>query len=317
MTRKKKGRGILGTIILILIILILVLVLIIIIKNNLSLDSDTKKEDTPSNELIKTTDNPQETINETITISCEDYDVYFDDDVLGFNFIIAKLSFDSTSSTLYYDLANLTTSEKIKLDSCEFYLSKIQSFNYDLSEFNLLNNQFSSDGSHMSGNVFIPFTDNKGNLSVYNGEEIKFDLSKNNHNINELFYDIKTEDIKTEKYDISVSNSYEEFEFVKSGEPFACPLALVFELSVNSISSKNVYVEAAKYIPDGASFEIDAMDDQIDSYKIVNVLNKKLKSGDTYGLFFQISEQTNRKGRIMVKMSDSENWIELKEVPNE
>lgn len=305
--KKRKGLGLFRIVLILLLFAILVLVLVLVIKNNFSLETKDKE----------TVVLDEEKVNETVKISLEGYDVYLDDDKLDFNFIIAKLSFESSDTNLYYDLNYLTTGEKIKLGQCDYYLSKIKALNYDISSFNLLDTEFVSDTGHITGNVFIPFLKNYNELSIYNGEEIVFNLSNNKHSINELLYDVQTEDIKTDKYDISVSNSYTENTFIASdtGEEFPVPLALVFELRVNELANSNVYIEEAKYIPEGAlsGFSIGMLDDHIDSYKIKNIINKKLQVGDNYGLFFQISDQTNLKGKIMIKFSDSDNWIEINE----
>lgn len=308
MTRKKKGINVFRIVIVLLLLVVVAVTLILVFKNAFNLE---KKEE------VDTTVKTEEEVNETVKISLEDYDVYFDDDKLEFNFIIAKLSFESNTTNLYYDLDYLTTSEKIKLGQCDYYLGKIKALNYDISSFNLLDTQFTSDTGRVTGNVFIPFLKNYNEICIYNGEVIKFDLTENKHNINELFYDVQTEDIKTDKYDIAVSNSYTENTFITSdtGDEFPVPLALVFELHINELASPNVYVEEAKFIPDGAlsGFSIGMLDDHIDSYKIKNIINKKLQVGDNFGLFFQISEQTNTKGKIMIKFSDSDNWIEVSE----
>lgn len=305
--KKRKGLGLFRIVLILLLFAILVLVLVLVIKNNFSLETKDKE----------TVVLDEEKVNETVKISLEGYDVYLDDDKLDFNFIIAKLSFESSDTNLYYDLNYLTTGEKIKLGQCDYYLSKIKALNYDISSFNLLDTEFVSDTGHITGNVFIPFLKDYNELSIYNGEEIVFNLSNNKHSINELLYDVQTEDIKTDKYDISVSNSYTENTFIASdtGEEFPVPLALVFELRVNELANSNVYIEDAKYIPEGAlsGFSIGMLDDHIDSYKIKNIINKKLQVGDNYGLFFQISDQTNLKGKIMIKFSDSDNWIEINE----
>ena len=308
MTRKKKGINIFRIVIILLLLVVVALTLILVLKN---MNLEKEKEE------VATETKTEEEVNETVKISLEDYDVYFDDDKLDFNFIIATLSFESNTTSLYYDLDYLTTSEKIKLGQCDYYLGKIKALNYDISSFNLLDNQFTSDTGRVSGNVFIPFLKNYNEICIYNGEVIKFDLAENKHDINELFYDVQTEDIKTDKYDISVSNSYTENTFITSdtGEEFPVPLALVFELHINELAASNVYVEDAKFIPEGAlsGFSIGMLDDHVDSYKIKNIINKKLQVGDNYGLFFQISEQTNTKGKIMIKFSDSDNWLEIGE----
>lgn len=308
MTKKKrKGLGIFRILLIVLLVILVVLVVILIFKNGINLDKEPEKE------VVVDT---QDDLNDVVRISCDKYDVYYDDDdKLGFNFIIAELNFTNDNGNLYYDLGYLTSSEKIKLDSVDTYIEKLTEFNYDIKKFNLLDTEFTSEGGNLKGNVFIPVLENYNTISIYNGEEIKFDLSSNKHNINELLYDIQTEDIKTDKYDIVVSNSYLENTFITSdtGEEFPIPLALVFELYVNEITSSNVYIEAAKFVPDGAlsGFSLDMINDHVNSYKIENVINKKLKNGDRYGLFFQVSEQTNTNGKIMIKFSDSDKWIEL------
>lgn len=308
--KKKKGLGFFRIFVIILLLVLIALVLVLIFKNGINLDKEVKEE-----VFEQDSTNQPENLNDVVRISCNKYDVYFDDDnKLGFNFIIAELDFTNANGSLYYDLSNLTSSEKIKLNSVEYYLSKIKEYNYDIKKFDLLDVQFSSEGGNLRGNVFVPFLENYNEICIYNGEVIKFDLTKNRHSINELFYDVQTEDIKTDKYDITVSNSYLENEFVTvTGEQFMCPLALVFELTVNELSNSNVYIENAKFIPDGAlsGFEINILPNDVNTLKIQNIINKKLKVGDKYGLFFQVSEQTNTNGIIMIKFSDSDKWLEL------
>lgn len=312
--KKKKGLGFFRILVILLLIVLIVLVLVLILKNGMNLDN--KKEDEKTNEVVD--HSSEKDINEVVKISCNKYDVYFDDDnKLGFNFIIAELDFANSNGSLYYDLGYLTTSEKIKLNDVEFYLNKIKSYHYDINNFDLLDTQFSSEGGNLRGNVFIPFLENYNEICIYNGEVIKFDLTKNKHSITELFYDVQTEDIKTDEYDISISTSYIENQFITSdtGDEFACHYALAFELVVNKLSSKNIRIVEAKFVPEnamsGGSF--DALDDHVDSLRIKNIINKNLKEGDVYGLFFQIDEQITQKGSIMIKFSNSDNWVEVKE----
>lgn len=311
MARRKKGLGIFRTIILIILLILIVTVLVMLLMKKVKLEKDTEE--------IKE-DETHENINEEVTISCDKYDVYFDeDDKLGFNFIIAELCFETKADNLYYDLRNIKTGEKETLDavSVNYYIEKIKAFNYDISKFNLLDSQFTAEGTYLKGNVFIPFKTSKNELCIYNGEQITFDLSKNKHSIVELLYDVKTEDIKTEKYDISISTSYEENMFVTSDtqEEFACHYALAFELYVNKITASNVHIEQAKFIPDDAlSGEgYEALDEHVDSYRIKNIIGKTLKDGDRYGLFFQMDENSSTRGTIMIKFSDSDKWMELRE----
>lgn len=312
---KKRSFSLFRASIIVLLLIIVILVLVLILKNGVNLD---KKEEVKEEQTTEKSDSENENLNETVSISLNNYDVYFDDDDrLGFNFIIANLRFTSSNGSLYYDLSNLITGEKKRLDDNDFYLEKIKACNYDISQFNLLDKEFSSEAGYIDGNVFIYFSkDYKNNdLSIYNGEQIKFDLTSHTHKVMELFFEVETEDIKTEKYDISVKNSYTESDFITStGENAAYPLALVFELSVNELETSGVHIEEAKFIPEGAlaGFSIPSIDDYVDSYKIKNIINKNLKVGDTYGLFFQIGENTSQKGKILIKFSDSDKWVEVK-----
>lgn len=311
---KKRSFNLFRATIIVLILVIVILVLIIVLKNGVNLDGNNDNKEEKTEDVIDKKDDTD--LNENVSISLNSYDVYFDDnDRLGFNFIIANLKFTSADGPLYYDLAKLTTGEKIRLNACEYYLNKIQACNFDINKFNLLENEFSSDAGYIDGNVFIPFEKDYNVLSIYNGEKIDFDLTQHKHSVMELFFEVETEDIKTDKYNITVSNSYTENTFVTSdtGEDAPYPLALVFELVINELATSNVHVEEAKFIPNGAAagFSIGNIDDHVDSYKIKNIVNKNLKVGDKYGLFFQISEQTNIEGKILIKFSDSDKWVEV------
>lgn len=312
---KKRSFSLFRASIIVLLLVIIILVLILILKNGVSLD---KNEENNQEQTEQKEENTNQDLNENVSISLNSYDVYIDDNnKLDFNFIIANLKFVSADGSLYYELSNLITGEKKRLDDCDYYLNKITACNYDISQFNLLGKEFSADAGYISGNVFIPFSKDYKNseLSIYNGEQIKFDLTSHKHNLTELLFDVETEDIKTDKYDISVSSSYTENTFYTSdtNEEFPVPLALVFELSVNELATSNVHIEDATFIPNGASAgaSIKCLDDHVNALKIKNIINKNLKVGDKYGLFFQISEQTVQKGKILIKFSDSDKWIEI------
>ena len=142
MARRKKGLGLFRIIIIILLIAVITFVVCLILFKGKGISLEKKEENVIKPET-------SEEINKKIKISCNKYDVYFDeDDKLGFNFIIAEIDFETTEGNLYYDLANMHTAEKIKLNECDYYLDKLKSFRYDISKFNLLDYQFSCEGSH-------------------------------------------------------------------------------------------------------------------------------------------------------------------------
>ena len=275
-------------------------------------DNSKQKENTPSQEI-----NPSS--NEETTISVEDYSVYIDDDEdLGFNFVVAKLKFTTTKDSLYYDLSNLTNSEReIKISEIDGYIDKLESLNYDLSSI-ALSKEIKSNTNTLEANILIPFINKNGVLNIYNGEKLSFDLSKNVKNASSL-KPINHPDqtvIKTNDYDVSVSAAYLSTMMTHNDQEYDASGINVYtyKIIVNNVSG-NVHIEDAIFIKENSTVEYHALNNEYQSLKVDNIINQSLKAGQEGGLFFELyknnDEAINYNGVLRIKFSDNENWVEI------
>ena len=262
--------------------------------------------------------------NEEVSIEVVDYKIFVDsDDELGFNFILADLKFTSKNTPIFYDLANLSTSERINLGNIEFYETKIQAIGIELSKLNYVKNVRADDSNSVTCKVLIPYEKIKGELNVYNGEVLKFDLNANNINVGSLKVKEGQSEtiILSNDYNISVFDSYISNMMFRNDEKAKYPATVdiyTFELKVNSITKENICIEEATFIPNGSSNNHNSLDESYSSAKIENIIGKPLKIGDTYALFFAVTNSRETKesfnGKLLIKFSDNANLIEISTV---
>ena len=273
-----------------------------------------EKKDEPITEIVPSS-------NEETKIVIEDYKVYFDDDEdLGFNFVVATLKFTTTKESLYYDLSNLTNSERdIKISEIDGYISKLENNHYDLAKIELAK-EIKSTSNTVTANILIPFVNKTGVLNVYNGEKLTFDLSKNVENASSLKktnQDGKTV-IKTNDYDITITEKpYLSTMMTRSGEEFdSSGIAIyTFKIKVNNVKD-GVKIERAQFIKDGSDEAIEALDETYQSLKVENILMTPLSAGSEGALFFELYRNNdaaiNYNGVLKIQFSDNmDSWVEL------
>ena len=117
--------------------------------------------------------------NEIVNVKLDDYTVYIDDSKeLGFNFVVAKVSVDTNKELINFNLNNLQTSEKISLNNIKKYINKINSFGYDISRLNIVEDNIVSDTNNAQVNIMIPFEKEVDSLKVFNLLDTnKFDIN--------------------------------------------------------------------------------------------------------------------------------------------
>lgn len=278
---------------------------------------------------IKTVEPKEEDVNQEIVpssneetkITIEDYKVYIDDDEdLGFNFVIATLKFTTTKETLYYDLANLTNSERDnKISEIDYYVSKLEDKLYDITQIELAK-EIKSNTNTVTANILIPFINKTGVLNVYNGEKLSFNLNENVLNASSLKLvnqDGKTT-IKTNDYDISMNGiPYLSTMMTRNGEEFDSSGISIytFKIKVNNVKD-GVYIERAEFIKEGSSDIVEALDETYQSYKVDNIIMMPLKAGSEGALFFDLyrnnDAEINYKGVLRFQFSDNKDkWVEI------
>ena len=189
MARKRRRRVRIDRIImLVLMAAALITVLVFDIKALIGLfDDDGKKDDTPV------------PAKEGISIEVGDYKVYTDDkDELGFNFVVAELSFRS-KDPVNYDLANLMTDEGFKLNDIFAYQKKLDINSYDFSALKTTAD-IVSDKNEYRCNVFIPYINERDILTLtdgVSGKTFMIDLSKQHADIMDIKYSSTPSEIKT------------------------------------------------------------------------------------------------------------------------
>lgn len=255
---------------------------------------------------------------EGVSVSLIDYSVYKDDtDDLGFDFIIADLSF-TANEPVSFELKNLQTSEKIYLDDISKYLNKLELAGYDISKFNLSNSGINSTENKVDAKVLIPFSTGADTLAVYNGvdaSKLEFDLTKNNYLATTLKLSDTNTKIEVGTTKVSITNAYISDFMLHNGEPItlgSTDKVYTFEITVSDISDKSKIIDAI-YIPKGTDDEIKCKSNDYKSIDMDNIIEKDLTIGMKGGLFFFVNsmENTVSEGTLLIKFSNEDKWIEI------
>lgn len=315
-SKKKKSVRIDRIIILILIIILVVLVGAIAFKGITSLISNNS-----NNEVINEKEEKEDIKHsDNVTISINDYTVYVDsEEELGFNFIVASLTFKGESAPLVYDLYSMRTKQKIYLSQVDAYKTKLSSLGYDLDSQNIITEIRSDDTNTFTGKVFIPYDNLNNELTVYNGEALKFDLTKNNADAKTLkkSYDGPSQSIiENDDYLIYVSETYISDMMMHNGEDYDAGGVKIytFKIHVDSIRGENIKIEDAEFVRNGEETIYTALDEEYYSRKIDNIIGKTLTNNMDAALFFEagnISSKINYEGILRIKFSNNPNWIEI------
>lgn len=317
MAKRNKRKVSLGKVLFTVLLVAMLVVLgyfgIVALKDKLSSNNTKPVENkTPTNEVN----------GDVSTLSLLDYDVYKDEaGELGFNFVIAKVKFQTSDNSVFVDLSNMQTSEKVNCAELDQQFSTLRKYNYDLSQYDITKSYVKSDSNEISVYLLIPYYNAKGELKVYcNSEVLKFDLTKAKSaeslvksNVQE---DQIVSDTETNK-SLTVSRSYISDMMQKNGERLEEPstsFIYTFNLKVNDIAP-GVSVKDARFVKKGSTYENEALDSSISSYEIDNIIGKTLKVGDTYALFFRIIQNGDApidyNGTLRIQFTDSDKWIEI------
>lgn len=245
--------------------------------------------------------------NETVDVKSDleilNYDVYNKIDELGFGFAVAEIQNNSDGQL---DLSNFSTNEHIVLSEVFNYEKKLKTSSYD---FDSLNTTLDLNGEKCR--IFIPFVDVKDNLIVTDKNSnysYTFDLSKNNKDISVIKKETNEEIIISEDYTFSCDKPYIESMMKHNDEPYDSSMLSVYCFRLTCDSIKNgVKITDAKFV-DKAGNITEAYDSTYSSSKIANILNRDIKVGDTYALFFELysnnEDHVAYEGTIKLSFSD-------------
>lgn len=277
-------------------------------------NSNNTNNITPTNNNV----NPQPVNNnDSVKVSLEDYEVYKDEsDVLGFNFIIAKMNFKSDKN-ISFDLSNFQTPEKIKLNEVSKYIDTLNEKAYRINKLDYVTN-INSNSNDYTCNIFIPYTSDSYSLRLYNAADasvIEFDLSKNNKDVTSLKFETEQQ-IEVGNTNITVSSCSVSTMMTHNGEeyPIASTMNVyTFRIHVSEVED-NVRIIDAKFLRESNGETISCLDESYESEKIGNCLNKNLVVGENGALFFEtavISDTPDYDGFLMLMFNNSNEWIKI------
>ena len=273
--------------------------------------SDNKKENT--NTVVKDPD-PIKT-NENTKVSLKDYQVYVDDtDSLGFNFIIAEVSFES-NEPISFDLGNLQTSEKIYLNNVSKYVNELKEKSYDINQLDFVNTVV-YDKNNYTCKLFIPYTTDSSSLRVSNSLDAKwmeFDLNKNNNNITSLKFKTDQE-IVVGNSSVRVSKSYISNMMTHNGEEYdgSAFNYYTFNIFVENIE-ENIMITDAQFVRNNGQETLQCLPKEYQSVKINNCIGQKLVKGENGALFFEDTSKgaVDYDGFLMLMFSNSNEWVKI------
>lgn len=264
--------------------------------------------------------NPVETVD-SLRLSLNDYDIYYDDTGdLGFNFIIADINF-SSKENVSCNLGILQTSEKIYLNDVTKYLNKLSSAAYDLTKLGISYINVTGDTNNVNAKVFVPFSTDASNLSVYNSlnasNSINFDLTKDALAATTLKLNDTSNQIVVGNTTVYISRAYISSTMLHLGDRYVLPNTIkvyTYEISANESKDNVQIVDAILYV-DGSDYENHCLNDEYNAVDCENALNKNLELGHNGGLFFEIisDEEELKNGTLLIKFSNSNDWIEISE----
>ena len=251
-------------------------------------------------------------VNNGIKIDLINYDIYEDkENMLGFNFIVAELEFKDENN-IDYDLANLITDETIKLNDINDYLKilNINSYNYNLLNTTL---DIKADTNEYKTKIFIPYKNNKDLVIVtdkLSGNSFSINTTVNKKDIDDIKYSSKDDEISTASYSFKISNNYISTMMTHNGESYDSSMLSVytFDLTVLDIA-KDIRITNAYFKQNSTGEMWQALDSSYSSLKIDNILNRDLKVGDNFALFFEVYSNNNEKpayeGKITLEFNDN------------
>ena len=255
--------------------------------------------------------------NEDIRINLNDYEVYLDDtDKLGFNFILADMTFKSDQA-ISFDLKNLQTSEKIHLNDVAKYLNALNEKGYSVEQLQYVTSVV-SDQKEYRCKIFIPYTTDSDSLRLLNSLDaslIPFDLNRNTKDITTLKFDTEQK-IEVGDASVKVSSSSISTMMLHNGEDYQVPSTMnvyTFRIYVEESASQLKIIDA-NFVRESNGDVIPCMDESYESAKIGNCLKKELVAGDNGALFFEtdvIGDNPDFSGFLMLKFSNSDEWVKI------
>lgn len=246
-----------------------------------------------------------------IVVTQGDYDVYIDDtDKLGFNFVVASLTF-SSEEPVSFDLSNFQTSQKYYLNDVSKYLQKLENLGYSTAKLGCVSTVSSTENEYTC-KIFIPYTTSDTTLRLLNAVDasmIVYDLDHNIKYLSSLKIDDIVEDktIEVNNTSITIADSYISTMMIHNGSEYTVGSNMAvytFEIYVSEIEG-NVLINEAYFVPDGTNEKSQCMTADFSSIKADNALGKKLTVGNNGALFFEMPTSVgSTSGTLWIGLSN-------------
>ena len=260
----------------------------------------------------------------SVSVSLIDYSVYKDDtDDLGFDFIIADLSF-TANEPVSFELKNLQTSEKISLDKIDSYINALELAGYKVDDLGINTTGVNSAENKTEARVFIPFKTDTDTLAVYNAvnaSKLEFNLDENVKLATSLKLDNEDSEkvIEVEGAKIEVSNSYISSTMYHNDVEYGVSsTSKIFTFRINATDiEEGTKIVKAQFIRNGESDPIDCLPADYSSLKDDNAFEKPLVNGDNGALFFEIitnEVKPSFSGDLLITFSNSDKVYKIETV---
>ena len=263
--------------------------------------------------------NPVVDTTNGVKVSLVDYTIYEDDtNDLGFNFIIAELSF-TANNPVSFEFKNLQTSEKVILNNVSEYINKMELAGYKFDELQINTTGVSSQENKINAKLFIPFKTDAYSLCVYNAvdaSKIEFNLSENNKPATSLKLEDTEQVIEVQGAKVEVSNSYISSSMYHNDIEYtlgSTQKIFTFRINAHDIE-QGVKIVKAQFLKKGESEPIDCLSSGYCSEKDDNAIDQVLNEGDNGALFFEM--RTNEikpdfSGILLITFSNSDKVYEI------
>ena len=264
--------------------------------------------------------------DEQIQVDLVDYTVYDLDDV-SFRFVIAKVRVKANDAT-NISLSHFTTSENLRLDDVDQYVSELERNSLYLGKQNVWFELVSSSTNYLA-RIFVPVMDDELKTVTVTSDfkknaQMKFDLTNSLGTKEDLGYE--AEDIISDgkTYQMKVSSAVEiQDEFVRTYEDgftedylLPSPAEIhAFYVETVSLWGDSVEIEEAWYQVDGSDEQFEALSGQFTTKKYENMMNVQITDQLSGYIFFVTlnpnSEPIDYHVTLSLKLKGSEQMIQI------
>ncbi len=246
-------------------------------------------------------------------------------DGLSFQFAIVSVHVQADGAT-NIPLSHFTTSEGIRLDETDAYVSKLEDNSLYLGRQNVWFSLISQDSTY-NANLFVPVADltaDSVTLSCDFGDNADMQISLADPQGTREMLQYQADDIITDgkTYQLTVSDAFEitgEYLYQTNGNvqsEYLLPSTTkvyAFQIDAVSLWGDDIIIREAEYVTSSGD-TFTALDSSIQSMKLTNILDRTISESDTGYLFFYAFDPDDHPvtytGVLKLRLEDS-SWITI------